>query len=79
MKIKNTTKPPVIKQGRPIIYPFDKIGPGQQLTIDGTGSSLKQKRQSVANSLKYYKDKTASKWDSVVTLEGFNIVVYRLN
>lgn len=79
MEIENTSELPDIKRGRPIIYPFDKIGPGQNLTIPASGSPLKEKRLSVANSLNYYKKQNSLTWTSLVSLEGENIVVYRIN
>lgn len=78
MDIEKTIELPEIKRGRPIIYPFDQLKPGEHLKIH-CYTPLKQKRIAVANSLNYYKRQNGLTWSSLVNIEGQNIVVYRIN
>lgn len=77
MDIQKIEIQPDIKPGRPGIYPFNYLKPGEKLIIPGN-EDLTAHKLSVRASLNYFKKSNAFNWHTVVTIEDNNIVAYRL-
>ncbi len=78
MNIEKFEDPPANLRGRPALYPFEKLLPGEKLLIPIDGDT-QEHRKKVTYALYYYKKANALLWQSAVRIEGINIVVYRIN
>lgn len=78
MNIEKFDISPVNLKGRPASYSFDKLNPGEKLSIPIDGDK-QDCRKKVTYALSYYKRSNSIIWHSAVRIEGENIVVYRIN
>lgn len=78
MEIEKFEVSPANLRGRPASYPFEKLNPGEKMTIPIEGAT-QDHRKKVTYALYYYKKQNGFDWHSAVRIEGLNIVVYRIN
>ena len=81
MIIENTTEMPVVKTGRPNIYPFEKLLPGQKLIIDPAefGEKITLLTKKVSTALYHYKRNNKLNWMTAIRTKKGLIFVYRVN
>lgn len=79
MKVETTAIPNNLKlRGRPFKYPFDKLNPGQRITMKII-KDAKKERQKLVQACYQYKKSNSLKWVTASLIEGDSIVLYRVS
>lgn len=79
MLIEKTSFDPGKLRGRPSLYPFEKLNPGEKLTIPGK-IPIQDLRKKVTSCIYNYKKSNGLRWTTAVRIDqDNNIVVYRIS